>query len=186
VYVFSLTALAPVPMTSMSNRSVIFMRCVALVSVAMCVQLPVLVSCRHSQAKSVNIQRPSVFVGEVREALVGDSELRMSLRGGVPSEPVYTGELVQLRVSRAWVDEDENGYPAVAVQVVTEDADKLRKWTAKRLGLAMAIVVDDKVVTVATIVAPVDQILRIDGGIEGFERNRANELAARLTPSSRR
>ncbi len=84
--------------------------------------------------------------------------------------PVVTGR--DLRSAR--VGTDENGRPEVDFTIKTDGAQRFGRYTESNVGNMMAVVLDNKIQTVATIQSRITDSGRITGR---FSQSRANDLA---------
>ena len=95
--------------------------------------------------------------------------------------PVYVAPdsvMSELDIVRARVVEDPAGRPAVGVTLSDEAGERFEEFTAAHIGDALAILVDDELVTAAVIRAKLGRLALIAGD---FTPQRAEEIAQAIS-----
>ncbi len=99
-----------------------------------------------------------------------------------PSQPaVHVLEPRVFRVADAHIQPDPLGAPGIAFRLVEEDVDSFRAWTAARVRKSAAVMLDGRVVTVATVNSPLPGSGIIEFGSHLPEPEELRALVERLT-----
>lgn len=76
--------------------------------------------------------------------------------------------------------EDDRGLPAVAFDIARIDRDRFRDWTRSSVGRQLVFLVDGEIVTMATIQDELPGRGLIQGGPDGFTRERCRAIVASI------
>lgn len=79
--------------------------------------------------------------------------------------------------------QDQMGYPAVSFELIKERAKDFSDWTQSILNHGMAIVLDDEILTLATVKSRLPGSGIIEGGAEGISKEEVKQLLALMQPS---
>lgn len=111
----------------------------------------------------------------------GPATIEMSdARDGAPST-VHVEDLQAFRVESASVATDPHvGNVAISFELVPSDAERFEAWTAARVGRPMAILVNRRVLTVATLQSALPGSGIITGGASGFSPAEAQRIVHEL------
>jgi preprotein translocase subunit SecD len=151
----------------------------------------VLVSCGCACNKSTDARAPSSVSASAPQARV---EFALVVD---PKQPAvegtraidYRGQSYSLEPARTFaiqsasVSQDNLGWPAVSFELTDEAKPEFKRWTGEHVHRGLVVLVDGKVMTIATIQSPLPGGGIISAGDEHWTEQQARELAARIAPA---
>jgi preprotein translocase subunit SecD len=86
-------------------------------------------------------------------------------------------------IQKAHTSQDNMGWPAIAFEIADAQAAEFERWTGDNVHRGLAVLIDGKVVMIATIQDPLTKGGIISSGDEHWSEEQARELAARIAPA---